>query len=86
MKLRYDGLPSNCAFKFNLRRFIEATLHELSSAFGEHLFGAIPKIWELLAGPLLAPAAAPAPPQAVVDGLQVLKVLGPAVHEALQPR
>ena len=86
------------------RRGAEATMCEMSHAFGEHLFTSVPKLWELMAWPL-APAAAavgevgstsppaapqttspPAAPQTIIDGLQLLKVLGPVVHSSLRPR
>ena len=59
------------------RRGAEATLRALSSAFGASVFTSAPKLWELMAGSLTAAGAAP---QAVVDGLQILKVLGPVAH------
>ena len=59
------------------RRGAEATLRALSSAFGASVFTSAPKLWELMARSLTAAGAAP---QAVVDGLQILKVLGPVAH------
>lgn len=64
------------------RRGAEATLLELSNVFGESLFDALPRLWELMAGPL---TSAPTP-QSVIDGAQVLKVLGPNVHPSLQDK
>ena len=64
------------------RRGAEATLLELSNVFGESLFDALPRLWELMAGPL---TSAPTP-QSVIDGTQVLKVLGPNVHPSLQDK
>lgn len=69
------------------RRGAEATLHELSDLFREHLFASLPKIWDLMAGPLVPPAGSPAPtPDNIIDALQVLKVLGPVVHVSVRPQ
>lgn len=60
------------------RRGAEATLRALSAAFGDALFDAAPKTWEAMSAPLDPTTAATLPPQAVVDGLQILKTLGPS--------
>ena len=60
------------------RRGAEATLRALSAAFGDTLFDAAPKTWEAMSAPLDPTTAATLPPQAVVDGLQIFKTLGPS--------
>ena len=61
------------------RRGAEATLLELSNVFGESLFDALPRLWELMAGPL---TSAPTP-QSVIDGAQVL--LRSSVRTSIRP-
>ena len=60
------------------RRGAEETLRALSAAFGDALFDAAPKTWEAMSAPLDPTVAATLPPQAVVDGLQIFKTLGPS--------
>ena len=62
------------------RRGAEETLRALSAAFGDALFDAAPKTWEAMSAPLdpTVAAAGTLPPQAVVDGLQIFKTLGPS--------
>ena len=62
------------------RRGAEETLRALSAAFGDALFDAAPKTWEAMSAPLDPTVAATGtlPPQAVVDGLQIFKTLGPS--------
>ncbi|BDA40363.1 TATA-binding protein-associated factor 172 [Coccomyxa sp. Obi] len=76
------------------RQGAEAALQAFARAFGKHLLQKLPRLWEHASASIATNAAAAAPghlsppsaePQAVIDTLQILKVLGPVLDAHLEP-
>ncbi|KAL5529004.1 hypothetical protein ACEPAG_4978 [Sanghuangporus baumii] len=79
------------------RRGAELAFKELSTKFGEELFTHVPKMWEFMAGGLVAAFQTDSVRDAdklmekqlgqdVIDSLSVLKVTAPTLHEGLRCR
>ena len=79
------------------RRGAELAFKELSAKFGEDLFVRVPKMWEFMAGGLIAAyttdsaregdkAMEKGLGQDVIDSLSVLRVTASTLHDALKPR
>ena len=66
----------------------EAALRAVCARFGARVFEAVPALWGEVAGALEGAGVGVAPtgdPQAVINALHVLRVVGPMLHEGLLP-
>ncbi|KAI5122989.1 hypothetical protein M0805_006867 [Coniferiporia weirii] len=94
-KATHMDFPSDEAAKAKIsRRGAELAFKQLSEKFGENLFIRVPKMWEYMAGGILAAFATDSSRdgdkamdkqlgQDVIDSLSVLRVTAAALHEGL---